>query len=89
MDPRHHSGKLRASQRQEFPLLEHLNLAHPLIVLAKLIDWNAIEQVAYDAMGPRHRCPPLQSRLVAGLLYLQHTFDLSDEEFVWRWVEKP
>jgi IS5 family transposase len=27
--------------------------------------------------------------LVAGLLYLQHTFDLSDEEVVWGWVENP
>jgi len=26
-------------------------------------------------------------RLMAGLLYLQHTFALSDEEVVWRWVE--
>ncbi len=26
---------------------------------------------------------------MAGLLYLQHTFALSDEEVVWRWVENP
>jgi IS5 family transposase len=89
MDPRHHSGKPGASPRQDFPLLEHLNARHPLILLAKLIDWNAIERVAYEAMGPRHRRPPLRPRLVAGLLYLQHTFDLSDEEVVWGWVENP
>jgi IS5 family transposase len=85
MDLRHHSGKTGSPQRQEFPLLGHLNLQHPLIVLAKLIDWNAIDQVAYEAIGPKHRRP----RLVAGLLYLQHTFDLSDEEVVWGWVENP
>jgi IS5 family transposase len=89
MDSSHHSGKPRASQRQDFPLLEHLNLGHPLIVLARLIDWDAIERVAYDAMGPKHRRPPLRPRLVAGLLYLQRTFDLSDEEVVWGWVENP
>ena len=89
MDPRHHSREPAPSHRQDFPLLEHLNLHHPLIVLAKLIDWNAIDQVAYEAMGPRHRRPPLRPRLVAGLLYLQHTFDLSDEEVVWGWVENP
>jgi transposase, IS5 family len=72
MDRRHHSRKPEASQRQDFPLLEHLNVRHPLIVLAKLIDWNAIEQVAYEAMGPRHRRLPLRPRLIAGLLYLQH-----------------
>jgi len=89
MDLRHHSGKTGSPQRQEFPLLEHLNLQHPLIVLAKLIDWNAIDQIAYEAMGPKHRRPPLRPRLVAGLLYLQHTFDLSDEEVVWGWVQNP
>jgi hypothetical protein len=85
----HHFGKPVPSQRQDFPLLEHLNLHHPLIVLAKLIDWNAIDQVAYEAMGSKHRRPPLRPRLVAGPLYLQHTFDLSDEEVVWGWVENP
>jgi IS5 family transposase len=89
MDPRHPSGKPAPSRRQECPLLEHLNLHHPLIVLANLIDWNAIDQVAYETMGPKDRCPPLRPRLVAGLLYLQHTFDLSDEEVVWGWVENP
>lgn len=89
MDSRHHSGKPGASQRQDFPLLEHLNTRHPLIVLARLIDWNAIERVAYETMGPKHRRPPLRPRLIAGLLYLQHTFDLSDEEVVWGWVENP
>jgi hypothetical protein len=28
-------------------------------------------------------------RLIAGLLYLQHPFDLSDEDVVWQWLEKP
>jgi len=83
MDPRHHSGKPASSQRQDFPLLEHLNRHHPLNVLANLIEWNAIDQVVYEPMGPRHRRPSLRPRLVAGLLYLQYTFDLSDEEVVW------
>jgi IS5 family transposase len=48
-------------------------------VLARLIDWSANDQVAYEAMGPKHRRPPLRPRFVAGLLYLQHTFDLSEE----------
>ena len=27
--------------------------------------------------------------MIAGLLYLQHTFACSDEELIWRWVENP
>ncbi|KAG0164037.1 hypothetical protein DFQ28_008702 [Apophysomyces sp. BC1034] len=33
--------------------------------------------------------PATSPRLIAGLLYLQHAFDLSDEEVVWQWVENP
>jgi hypothetical protein len=42
MDPRHHSGKPAPSRRQDFPLLEHLNLHRPLIVPARLIDWKVL-----------------------------------------------
>jgi IS5 family transposase len=69
--------------------MEHLNQRHPLIQLAALIDWEAIDRVALEAMQPMHRRPPVRPRLIAGLLYLQHTFDLSDEEVVWGWVENP
>jgi hypothetical protein len=31
----------------------------------------------------------IESGLIAGLLYLQHAFDLSDEEVVWQWLENP
>ncbi len=57
MDSRHFSRNPLPSHGQDFPLLEHLNLQHPLIVLAKLIDVNAIAQIAYEAMGARHRRP--------------------------------
>ena len=33
--------------------------------------------------------PATSPRLIAVLLYLQHAFDLSDEEVVWQWVENP
>jgi IS5 family transposase len=32
---------------------------------------------------------PRHHHAYAGLLYLQHAFDLSDEEVVWQWVENP
>ncbi|MBB5497617.1 hypothetical protein HDG37_001817 [Paraburkholderia sp. MM5384-R2] len=33
--------------------------------------------------------PATDTRLIAGLLYLQHAFGLSDEEVIWQWVENP
>ena len=89
MNPHAHFSRAKPSRRQDFPLLDHLNRTHPLIVLAELINWEVIHQVAVEAMGSRHRRPPLPPRLIAGLLYLQHTFKLSDEEVVWGWVENP
>jgi len=34
-------------------------------------------------------CPASSARLVAGLIYLQHTFNCSDEILIERWVENP
>lgn len=50
--------------------------------LASLIDWGEIERsfgAHFTSTGGRPALPP---RLVAGLLCLQHTFDVSDEAVV-------
>lgn len=66
-----------------------INLEHPLVKLAELIDWEVF-QVQWAGFFPsktgRPATPP---RLIAGLLYLQHTFALSDEALIWAWVENP
>ena len=71
------------------PLVDLINEKHPLVRLAELIDWSIFE-TRWSAFFPsktgRPATPP---RLVAGLLYLQHTFACSDEELVWAWVENP
>ena len=63
-------------------------LQHPLVRLAERIDWAAMngllgEYYEEAIVGQ----PPKPTRLMAGLLYLKHTFALSDEEVVARWVE--
>jgi len=72
-----------------YPLLEHLNQRHPLLRLAGLIDWEAIARVAAGTFSSRRGRPAVRGRLIAGLLYLQHAYNLSDEEVVWGWVENP
>lgn len=69
------------------PLEEQLNLRHPLIQLAGLIDWEAIDHLASASFASKRGRPAVRPRLIAGLLYLQHTYDLSDEEVVWTWIE--
>jgi IS5 family transposase len=71
------------------PLSEMLNPKHPLVKLAEVIDWEEIERsfgAHFEATTGRPALPP---RLVAGLLYLQHAYDCSDEAIVNTWVENP
>ena len=68
---------------------ELINLKHPLVRLAGLIDWPEIESTFASSFTSGRGRPALPPRLVAGLLYLQHTFDASDEAVVNTWVENP
>lgn len=71
------------------PLLELINGAHPLVKLAELIEWSVFEE-KWAALFPSGRGrPATPPRLIAGLLYLQHTFACSDEALIWTWVENP
>lgn len=61
---------------------ELINLKHPLVRLAGLIDWPEIERTFGASLTSGRGRPALPPRLVAGLLYLQHAFDASDEAVV-------
>jgi len=70
-------------------LTDMIDMRHELAKLAALIDWDFFER-EWAGFFPSHRGRPATSpRLVAGLLYLQHTYRLSDEAVVARWVENP
>ena len=68
---------------------EQINMLHPLVRLTALIDWTEIERTFAMSFTSGRGRPALPPRLVAGLLYLQHTFDASDEAVVNTWVENP
>ena len=68
---------------------EQIDLGHPLARLAALIDWQEIERSFGAHFAATRGRPALSPRLVAGLLYLQHTFAASDEAVVNTWVENP
>ncbi|HDR8957859.1 IS5 family transposase [Burkholderia vietnamiensis] len=71
------------------PLREQINLKHPLVRLAELIDWDRLSVAMSAGFVSRRGRPATSPRLIAGLLYLQHAFDLSDEDVVWQWEENP
>lgn len=64
-------------------------MRHELVKLAELIDWEIFDR-EWVGFFPSHTGrPATPPRLVAGLLYLQHAFALSDEAVVARWAENP
>ncbi|QBG89965.1 IS5 family transposase [Xanthomonas oryzae] len=73
-------------------LENQIDLRHPLVQLSHRLPWSALEQAlspwlpATTGTGGR---PALPVRLIAGLLYLKHAYDLSDEAVCERWLENP
>jgi len=68
---------------------ELINMRHALLRLASLIDWSEIERSFGAQFNSGRGRPALPPRLVAGLLYLQHTFGASDQAVVNTWIENP
>ena len=64
-------------------------MRHELVRLTALIDWEFFEREWSGFFPSTTGRPATSPRLVAGLLYLQHAFRLSDEAVVARWVENP
>ncbi|MBX3422773.1 MAG: transposase [Pirellulaceae bacterium] len=71
------------------PLCQILNPVHPLVNLANRIDWQRLQLALEDAYCEDFGAPAKAVRLMAGLLYLKHAMNLSDEALLERWVENP
>ena len=65
-----------------------LNQRHALYKLASQIDWNVAEEQFGNLYSEEGR-PGIPIRLMVGLHYLKHTYNLSDEEVVAHWAENP
>jgi IS5 family transposase len=72
------------------PALEAIiDLGHPLVRLARAIDWRFLDKRFAGVCTAGTGQPPLPTRLVAGLFILKHMHDLSDEVLCARWLENP
>ena len=80
----------RTPRMDELPrprLDEQLKMCHPLIRLASLMNWQKIERSFGAHFTSSQWRPAWSPRFVAGLLYLQHANDASDESVVATWLE--
>lgn len=66
-----------------------LNPKHPLLKLAKQIDWDSFDAAFGELYREDTGAPAKATRLMVGLHYLKHTFNESDESVVAKWVENP
>lgn len=69
-------------------LVNMIDPRHELVKLAALIDWEVFERKR-SGFFPCGKVLSTPRRLVAGLLYLQHAYRLSDKAVVDRSVENP
>lgn len=69
-------------------LLDQLNPKHPLLQLARRIDWSFFEDEFATLYSYRGK-PSKPVRLMVGLSILKHLEDLSDEVLIQHWVQNP
>ena len=70
-------------------LVDMIDPRHELVKLSALVDWEVFEREWAGFFPSGKGRPATEPRLVAGLLYLQHAYRLSDEAVIARWVENP
>jgi transposase, IS5 family len=66
-----------------------LDQSHPLYVLAETIDWEFFEREFGSLYVEQKGRPGLPMRLLVGLHYLKHLYDVSDERVVAGFLENP
>ena len=72
------------------PALDQIiDMGHPLVRLAALIDWKFLDDRFGSVCQTGPGQPGLPTRLVAGLFILKHMHSLADEGLCARWVENP
>jgi IS5 family transposase len=86
---KHHSRPPEQDDLLRPRLVDMIDLRHELARLTALIDWEVFDREWAGFFPSTTGRPATPPRLVAGLLYLQHAYRLSDEAVVARWVENP
>ena len=66
-----------------------LRTDHELVRLAGAIDWDGLSEAFGGLYSEKTGRPGIPIRTMAGLVLLQHTFGLSDEQVVREWPERP
>ncbi len=71
------------------PLTKIINTKHPLCISGTKIKWLEFDKAFGPLYSEDKGRPAKPTRLMVGLHYLKHTYNLSDEEVVSQWLENP
>ncbi len=84
-------AKPRSLQTELFkiPIHKIINTRHSLCVLGAKINWSEFDKSFGPLYSEGKGRPAKPTRLMVGLHYLKHTYNLSDEEVVSQWLENP
>ena len=88
MAPKDHppSGQYDLFQKRTEDIVHE---SHPLVILGKIIDWNSFSKSFGEKFHTSKGRPGLPTRLMVGLHYIKHTYNLSDEALLEGFVENP
>jgi len=89
MAPKKRDRQTPPKQPQRIKLGELLNPNHALVQLAHSINWATFEEQFEPLYDQEIGRPGLPTRLLVGLHYLKHLYDISDETVVYEFVENP
>lgn len=89
MRPQKPSCKEPQAELFRTELSQLINLEHPLARLARTVKWERFDEVFTPLYDPGNGRPAIATRLMVGLHYLKHLYQLSDQDVVEQWVENP
>lgn len=89
MKPTPPSKKSRQRDLFRPELAKIINPGHPLVNLARVVDWELLDEQFGESFCPDNGRPAISTRLMVSLQYLKYTYNLSDDDVVYGWVENP
>jgi IS5 family transposase len=89
MKPRKPASEEPQGELFRIELAQLINLEHPLARLASVVEWEQLDQCLSPLYDEGLGRPAIPTRVMVGLHYLKHLYQLSDEEVVEQWVENP
>jgi len=89
MKPKKSSIKNRQRDLFRSQLSDIIDPNHGLIKLAKVVEWDRLDELFGSTYCPDNGRPGVSTRLMVALHYLKYTHNLSDEDVVANWVGAP